>query len=372
MIIRVIIAVSILVVLIGGLALVKKHQFATMGAAQAEAKVPPSTVTSFSATHQDWEQTFAAVASLEAVNGVMVAAESAGRVERIEFTAGALVETGSVLLKMDTSAEEAELAAVAATLDLARLKLDRAQQLLAKQTISQSEFDAAEAEFKDLSARYASIRVAIDKKHVKAPFSGRLGIRLVDLGQYLQQGDAIVTLQALDKLNVNFRLPQQALAAIQPGYRVRVSSDAAPDTSFVGKVSVVSPQVNESTRTIDIQAVLNNPEEELLPGMFARVEVVLSESKQVLVVPVTGIKYAPFGDSVFIIEAGEDGQGQQVRQQFVRLGERRGDFVAVLDGLEAGDLMVSTGAFKLRNGMPVVVDNTLSPEFKLAPKPDDR
>lgn len=375
MIIRVILVTIALAGLIGGLVAVKMSQFMAMAAAGAAMVMPPSTVTSFAAVEEHWEQTLAAVASLEAVQGVMVAAESSGRIERIEFQAGDWVAAGALLLKMDTASEQAELEAVEATLNLARLNLARAQQLLAKRTISQSEFDAADAEFKDLSARAEAIRVTIDKKNVKAPFSGRLGIRLIDLGQYLTQGEAIVSLQALDKLYVNFRLPQQALPNIKTGYEVRIVSDAFPHETFTGIISVISPQIDEATRNVEIQATFDNPDEKLLPGMFVGVEVVLPKANTVKVVPVTGILYAPFGDSLFVIEEGEvdeDGeQSLQVRQQFVRLGEQRGDFVAVIDGIHTGDVIVSTGAFKLRNGMRVVIDNTLAPEFELAPTPTD-
>lgn len=369
MIIRVVLVVVVLAVLIGGLGTIKVLQFGAMKAAGEAMVMPPSTVTSFKTEEERWEQSLSAVASLQAVQGVMVAAESSGRVKRIDFKAGDWVEAGALLLTMDTASEKAELQAVEATLDLARLNLERADQLLHKRTISQSEYDAANAEFKDLSARAEAIRVMIEKKNVKAPFSGRLGIRLVDLGQYLNQGDAVVSLQALDRLYVNFRLPQQTLSKIQTGYRVRITSDAFPKQAFVGTISVISPEIDETTRNIEIQATFDNADQLLLPGMFVRVDVLLPEENTVLVVPVTGVLYAPFGDSLFVIEGDEE--GLRVRQQFVRLGERRGDFVAVTDGIEAGDIIVSTGAFKLRNGMDVVIDNELSPEFELQPSPAD-
>ena len=366
---RVIIVTLALAALIGGLYAIKRVQFQVMADANAAMLPPPSTVTTYAATLDNWEQTLSAVASLEAEKGVVVAAESAGRVQSIAFEPGAKVAAGTVLLKLDASVEEAELQAVAATLDLARIKLERAEQMLAKQTISQSEYDAADAEFKDLSARFAAMQVMIDKKSVKAPFAGRLGIRLVDVGQYLREGDPIVSLQALDTLQVNFSLPQQALPNVKIGYPVRVVSDAAPGITFTGMITVISPQVVELTRSLQIQAKLNNPEETLLPGMFVWVDVVLPEAKPVLMVPVTSILRAPSGNSLFVVEAGEN--GQQVRQQLVRLGEQRGDFVAVTDGIEAGEVVVSTGPFKLRNGMSVQIDNQLAPEFELSPRPPD-
>lgn len=368
MIIRIIVTILGLAALVGALVAAKGMQFKAMIAAGEAFVMPPETVTTFSAESDSWEQAISAVGSLEAVEGVMVAAESFGRVEQIAFEAGAWVKEGDLLLKMDTASEEADLQSAQATLELAKVRLERAKNLLAKQTISQSEFDSADAEFKNASARATAIQVLIDKKTVKAPFSGRLGIRLVNVGEFLQQGTPIVSLQALDQMYVNFLLPQQALSQIEVGFPVRVTSDFGDPV--MGKVTVISPQVEASTRNIRMQATIANPGNKLLPGMFAHVEVILPEKNDVLMIPSTSVLHAPYSDSVFVVEAGEE-SGQVARQQFVRLGESRGDFVSVIEGLKPGEVVVSTGVFKLRNGINVVVNNELSPKFELAPTPED-
>jgi membrane fusion protein (multidrug efflux system) len=258
---------------------------------------------------------------------------------------------------------------------LAQNNFNRIKKLLAKNAISPSEFDNANTQLKANKAQADTVRAAIGKKTIRAPFSGRLGIRLVNLGEYLKDGTPIVSLQTLNPIFADFQLPQNELAKIKEGYTVRVSSDALGGKSVEGKITAINPQVDSATRNISVQATLDNPGEDLRPGMFADVKVILPREEKVLAIPATSILYAPYSDSVFVVESKKDEKTgkkkKTVRQQFVRLGEKRGDYIAVLSGLKEGDTVVTTGVFKLRNGQSVVVDNTLSPKFKLAPKPAD-
>lgn len=364
-----------LLVIAGPLFLVKMSQFKKMGAAAAAMVMPPTTVTAAPATAQSWSNSLSATGSLVAVQGVTVGAEVAGKVAKIAFEPGAFVKAGDLLVQLDTTTEEAQLRAAEASAALARANLQRARELRESNTNSLAELDAADAQAKQADAQAESIRTMIEKKTIRAPFTGRLGLRLVNLGQILREGDPITTLQTLDPIYVNFSLPQQRVGQIAPGAAVHVTSDAAPGESFQGKVTAISPEVDMVTRNIRIQATISNVNEKLRPGMYANVEVSLPSETQALAIPVTAVLYAPYGDSVFVIEESKNeqsGQVQQVlRQQFVRLGGARGDFVNVIDGLQPGQQVVTSGVFKLRPGMPVVIDNTLAPDAKLAPKPKD-
>ncbi len=254
---------------------------------------------------------------------------------------------------------------------LAKINLDRARELIGKASISQSEVDTADAQFKQAAAQADNVRAAIAKKTIRAPFTGRLGIRLVNLGQTLKEGEGIVSLQTLDPIFINFTLPQQELARLAISLTVRVTSDAAPGQALEGKITAINPEVDASTRNVRVQATLANPSFVLRPGMFASAAVVLPSKDTVLAIPASAVLYAPYGDSVFVVEPAKEGGGQVVRQQFVRLGVARGDYVAIKSGLKVGETVVTTGVFKLRNGTAVTVDNTLSPDFKLDPKPTD-
>jgi membrane fusion protein (multidrug efflux system) len=322
-----------------------------------------------------WESRLTAVGSLAAVQGVMVTAELTGKVVRIAFEPGTRVNAGDLLVQQDTSSEEAQLRAAEATVELAKRNLERLKKLLDRRTIAQSQYDNTEAQYKEGVAQADAIRAAIAKKNIRAPFAGRLGIRLVNLGQILNAGEPIVSLQSINPIFVNFSLPQQQLAQVQPGHIVRVTSDALPGQVIEGKITAINPEVDAATRNIGIQATVVDRQERLRPGMFVNVVVVLPASENILAVPATAVLYAPYSDSVFVVEENQSENKKQpgllVRQQIVQLGEKRGDFVAVVSGLEAGETIVSTGAFKLRNGQAVVVDNTLAPEFKLAPAPKD-
>lgn len=374
MIKKIIIAVIGIAAVIGVLGGIKGLQIGRMVAQSEAFAPPPETVTVAQVQNDTWEVSLTAVGSLEAVQGVMITAELSGKVIKIDFESGANVNEGDLLVQQDISTEKAQLRAAESELQLAKVNFERSGKLLPDNVISQSSYDSTEARYQQAQAQLDNIRAVIAKKTIRAPFSGRLGIRLINLGQVINEGDAIVSLQSLDPIYVNFQLPQQELAKIGVGMPVRVTTDTLPDQMISGTVTAINPEVDSATRNIRVQATLKNVQEKLRPGMFANVAVVMPKKKQVLAIPATAVLYAPYSDSVFVLEnAGNEKNpgGKKVRQQFVQLGDKRGDFIAVTDGLEAGDEVVSTGVFKLRNGQSVVVDNKLSPEFKLNPKPSD-
>lgn len=372
---RIIITLIGLAVVIGILGGIKGLQIDRMIAQGSQMVPPPEPVTTAVARTEAWESVLTSVGSLAAVQGVTVTAELAGKIVNIAFKPGTLARAGDLLVQQDTSSEEAQLRATEATVALAKLNLERLGKLLSERTISQSQFDNADAQFKQAVAQSDNIRATIAKKTIRASFAGRLGIRLVNVGQMLNPGDAIVSLQSLDPIFVDFLLPQQQLAQVQTGLPVRVVTDALPGEVVDGKITAINPQVDSATRNIRIQATIPNAEERLRPGMFVNVAVVLPAKTKVLCIPATAVLYAPYSDSVFVVEEKTDEKsgkaGRAVRQQFAQLGEKRGDFVAIVSGLKEGDTVVSTGVFKLRNGQSVIEDNTLAPEFKIAPKPDD-
>jgi membrane fusion protein (multidrug efflux system) len=360
----------VVIVILGG---IKGLQINRMIAQGKQFAPPPETVTTALANTDAWESVLKSMGSLVAVQGVTVSAELTGKVVDIAFEPGTMVKQGDLLIQQDTTSEQAQLNAALATASLTKINLDRANELLAKKAISRSEYDNADAQYKQAVAQADTIRTAIAKKTIRAPFSGQLGIRQVNLGQILNEGQAIVSLQSLDPIYANFLLPQQQLALVSPGLTVRLTNDSLSGKIIEGKITAINPQVDRATRNIQIQATVANSAKQLRPGMFVDLTVVLPAQDKVLSIPATAVLYAPYSDSVFVVEekpAEAEGQPQKViRQQFVRLGEKRGDFIAVSSGLKEGETIVSTGVFKLRNGQAVVVDNALSPEFSLAPKP---
>ena len=362
-----------LLIVLGILAGIKALQIRAMIAQGKNFSMPPEIVTSSLVKADSWEASLSAVGSLDAVQGVIVTAEISGKVERIGFEAGQHVAAGDLLVQQDISVENAQLRAAEARLELARVNFERAKSLMPNNAISRSDYDNARAQHSEALAQIDNIRALIAKKTIRAPFAGRLGIRQINLGQIINDGQAIVSLQTLDPVFINFYIPQHQLAQVRSGLEVRVTTDALPDEILSGKISSIDPEVDVATRNIRVQAVLANPGERLRAGMFANVTVVLPKTETFLTIPTTAVLYAPYSDSVFVIETkkDEDGAaaGSAVRQQFVNLGEKRGDFIVVKSGLKEGETIVSTGAFKLRNGQAVMVDNKLAPDFKLAPQP---
>jgi membrane fusion protein, multidrug efflux system len=368
---RIILSICGLILIIALLAGIKALQIGAMIDKGKKFVPPPETVTSSLVTAQSWDSALTAVGTLNAVQGVTVAAELPGKVAAIAFQPGSTVKKGDLLLRQDIISEEAQLPGAVAQANLTRNNQQRADSLLKDRIISQSDYDTAAASFVQALAQADTIRAAMAKKTIRAPFSGRLGIRLVNLGQILREGDPIVTLQSMDPIFVDFTLPQQQLTRLRAGLPVRIATDALPGESIQGKISAISPQVDADTRNIKVQATLSNRAEKLRPGMYVTVSVGLPLRQKLLVIPATAVMYAPYSDSVFIIENSKDGKGKLLRQQFVRLGEKRGDFAAVTSGLKEGETIVSTGVFKLRNGQSVVVDNRLAPTFKQSPTPEN-
>lgn len=352
-----------------GLVGAKAQQLKAMGAGGPQAQV--EAVTTVKAEAQTWNPTLKAVGTLIAENGVTLSAEIAGTVTRIDFESGAKVEAGTLLAQLDVRVEQAQLRAAEARADLAGISVERIRELRSRDTLAQSELDSAEAQLKQSRAEVEAIKAEIEKKSFRAPFAGRLGIRKVNVGQYVNAGQAIVELQTLDPIHVDFTLPQKNVTDIAVGQEVAVTTDGAVE-SFAGKVTSLDPRVDPATRNIRIRATLANTGERLRPGMFANVDVLLPAKDAVVVIPASAVLFAPYGDSIFIVEHKKDEGGKEiltVRQQTVRLGATRGDFVAVLNGLKAGEEVVSTGAFKLRNGAQVTINNAVVPPAELAPKP---
>ncbi len=369
-VVKAILAVFALFVILAG---IKGLQIFTM--ISAKPPMPLETVTSTQVKEEDWAPLLSAVGSISPVQGAMVSTELPGTVAQIGFESGAMVKKGDLLVHLDTSAEEAQLHSADADTELARADLERARGLTARKVISKAELDAAESKFKQKSAMTENMRAMIAKKTITAPFDGAAGIRQVNVGQMVNAGQQIVPLQSLDPLFADFGLPQQHFAQLSPGLEVRVATDAVPGHVFIGRLTAVNTMVDVATRNVTLQATLGNPEHLLRPGMFAKIDVVLPEKHRALVIPGSAISYAPFGDSAFVIEKKKDPktgkESQTLRQQFIRLGEARGDFVSVTTGLKSGDVVVGTGVFKLRNGMAVTINNELAPKPQVAPTPAD-
>ncbi len=332
---------------------------------------PPAAITSAIADSQTWEQTVRATGSLKASKGVMVSAEVAGSVSEIFFESGQEVEAGDLLLTLDDSTEQAQFRSAEASANLANVNLKRSRELLNSRTISQSEFDQAEATASQANAQLAQIKAVLDKKRIHAPFSGTLGIRLVDIGEYLSPGIAIASLQQLDPIYVDFNLPQKQLQSAAKDYPVEVAIDSFPDTTFRGSVEATNPELDTVTRTFRVRAILPNPDHQLRPGMFGSVEVVQPGPLEVVAIPSTAIYYQAYGNSIFVVKTKEDGSGKTVEQRFVKLGKSKGDFVSVIEGLEAGEEVATAGVFKLSNGRAVVVDNSKAQTPSLNPTPDN-
>ena len=374
MIRKIVVALAIVLVVIGTLAGIKFMQITALMAAGKSYAPPPESVTSAVAKEETWQNSLSAIGSITAVQGVTITPEIAGKIVEVTFESGAVVSKGDLLVRLDTSLEEAQLRAIEAQVQLAKLNTEREKNLRTQNMVSQSDLDTAEATLKQNQGDADAIRATIEKKTIRAPFSGRLGIRVVNLGQYLDAGKAIVNVQSLSPIYVNFALPQQELGRLTNGLRVRVTTDTYPNHQFEGTLTAITPELDQSTRSVNLQATFENAEQLLRPGMFAKVAVVLPEEQKVLTIPATAVLSAPYGDSVYVIESkpGKGGVPElSVRQQFIRTGRAQGDFLAVETGLKAGDKVVSSGIFKLRNGMAVIENNELAPKTSEAPKPAD-
>jgi membrane fusion protein (multidrug efflux system) len=366
-------AFLLLVVALGG---AKFLQVRAAIAKYAHYGPPPAAVTSTIAKTQTWQPVLSVVGSLRAVNGVQVSTDLAGVVSRIAFESGREVKKGDLLVKLDTEQEEAQLHSAQARRDLARISLDRQRDLIAKNAVAKSDYDAADSEFRQADAAVEEAQAMIDRKTITAPFDGLAGIRQVDLGQYLEVGAPIAPLQSLDPIYVEFSIPQQDFDKVAIGKKVRLRADGIDGREYEGEITAIDSKVDEATRNLTIQATVPNPDRRLRPGMYVSVDVLLPEQPDVVAIPATAINYAPYGDSVFIVqeaaEPGPDGtRGKEVVEQFVKLGASRGDQVAVLSGIKPGDEVVTSGVFKLRSHAPVLINNSVKPGEELNPNPPD-
>jgi membrane fusion protein (multidrug efflux system) len=364
------VAVAGFLTLIGG---VKFRQIQAGMAMAASFQPPPEAVTTMKAPREEWPAALTAIGTVAAVRGVTVSADLPGVVESISFDSGVAVREGQVLVRLDSRQERAQLTAAESQLNLARLNLDRARGLAEAGIVARADYDRVSAEHAQAAARVGEIRATIDRKQIRAPFSGILGIRQVDLGEYLSAGDAIVPLQAVDPLYVNFAVPQQDVPRLRVGSEVKVTAEGLGE-EFTGRITALDSVVDPSTRNVQVQATLPNQKGRLRPGMFVDTHVALGASTTVISVPASAISYAPYGDSVFVVAELEGPKGEKyrgVKQQFVKLGASRGDQVAVISGLETGQELVTSGAFKLRNGAAVRVINDVSISNDAAPRPEN-
>ncbi len=330
---------------------------------------PPQTVSTTTAGLQDWQPRLEAVGSLRAVNGADLSLEVSGIVGQIDFNSGDDVAAGAVLLRLRADDDEAKLKALQATADLAQITYDRDVKQWKAQTISQATVDSDTFNLKNARAQVERQKAMLDKRVLRAPFAGHLGIRAVDVGQYLNAGTTVVTLQALDPIYVDFFLPQQALDEIRIGQAISARVDTYPDQRFSGKITAINPQVDAGSRNVQVRATLGNPDRKLLPGMYATIDIDVGAPQRHITLPQTAIAYNPYGSTVFLVE--QQGAARTARQVFVKTGPTRGDQVAVLSGVKPGDVVVTAGQMKLRNGSPVTINNSIQPASDAAPAPTD-
>lgn len=371
---RMIVMLVVVVAVLGGLAFFKFKQVEVAIAQGASYQPPPTAVTTVVAQRETWPSTLSVIGTAAAIQGVTVSADLPGTIDKIHFESGQWVHEGDILLELDTRQEKAQLASLEAQRDLAGINYGRAQELVKAGVISRSDYDNATAQQKATEAQVGDIRAAIARKTIRAPFSGLLGIRQVSLGQYLAAGQAVVSLQAMNPIYVNFGVPQQDTPKVAAGHMIRVTNSDLPGLSFPGQITALDSVISEQTRNIQVQATLPNKGNKLRPGMFLQVELPLGQPRDVMPLPASAINYAPYGDSVFIVSEMKDAKGNKyrgVRQQVVKIEGSRGDQVAVTSGIQPGDEIVSSGVFRLRNGAPVQVNNTVKPSNSAAPNPEE-
>ena len=337
---------------------------------------PPQTVTTVVASSQEWQPQIKAVGSLRAMRGADLAPEVAGLVAAIQFKSGDEVKAGDLLVQLRADSDQARLHSLQANAELADATFKRDQELIKVHAISQATYDADAANLKSTRALAAEQQALVAKKFIRAPFAGRIGIRQVDVGQFIKEGEKIATLQVLDPIYVDFYVPQQELSRLKVGEAVTAATDTFPDETFKGEISAIDPKVDTDTRNVQVRATLKNPEHKLLPGMFATVSIQSGKPQDFVTLPQTAITFSPYGDTVFLVEEkgkGADGKPAKVaKQSFVTTGRTRGDQVAILKGVKAGDTVVSSGQLKLKNGTPLIVNNTVTPADNPAPKPQDQ
>ncbi len=366
-----IIAAIFFLVGIGGWKAMQISQAIAMG---KSFKMPPDAITSLKVSKETVAPVLETVGSLSSPQGVMLSADLPGIVTAISFESGSRATNGQLLVQLDTRQEEAQLRTAKAKLDLARQNLDRAKDLSAKRVIAQSAYDETKSQYDAAVASVDETQAMIDRKTIRAPFEGFIGIRQINAGQYVKSGDPIVQLESLDPIYVNFALPQQNLAKLRVGQAVQLKADGIPDKVFKGSINAINSAVDTTTRNIQVQATIPNPDHVLRSGMFAGVQVVLPSRESVVMVPATAVQFAPYGDSVFVIKTLKDPQGKEflgVQEVVVTLGKTRGDQIEIVKGLNQGDEIATSGIFKLHEGGAVKVENSVQPGNNPAPKPTD-
>ena len=371
---RMFVMLTLTLLFVGALGFVKFKQIQTAIAQGAAFQPPPEAVTTVIAAREQWPSTLNVIGTAAAVRGVTVSADLAGIVDQILFESGQAVREGQVLVVLDARQEEAQMAAAEVQRVLARLNFNRMQELLDQKVVLKAEYDSATAGSRQAEARVVEIRAAIERKTIRAPFTGILGIRQVNKGQYLAGGNPVVPLQSLNPIYVNVGVPQQAIGQVHVGRSIRIAAEDLGNLAFEGRVTAIDSAVDETTRNIQVQATLANPDGKLRPGMFVQTEMALGASQPVIALPASAVSYAPYGDSVFIVSDLRDDKGHPyrgVRQQIVKLGPARGDQIGVLSGVNAGDEVVTSGVFKLRNGAAVQINNSVKPGNNAAPKPEN-
>jgi membrane fusion protein (multidrug efflux system) len=365
---------AVVIVVVAGLGFFKYRQIQTAIAMGSSFAPPPDAVTTVVAKSENWPSTLNVIGTTAAIQGVTVSADLPGTVSKINFESGQSVHAGDVLVELDTREERAQLAAAESDRDLAKINYERDQQLVKEGVVPRMQSDTSSAQQKSTEAKVGEIKATIQRKTIRAPFSGVLGIRQINLGQYLAAGAAIVSLQALNPIYVNFGVPQQQATLVKTGSILELTSDDVPGVEFKGRVTAIDSVVNEATRNLQVQATLPNPGDKLRPGMFVQVQLGLGSSQTVIPLPASAINYAPYGDSVFVVTDLKDPKGNTyrgVRQQFVKVQGSRGDQVGVISGVTPGEEIVSSGVFKLRNGAAVQVNNKIQPPNNPKPKPED-
>jgi len=371
---RMILMLVVILAIVGGLGFLKFKQVEVAIAQGASFQPPPTAVTTVVAQRETWPSTLTVIGTAAAVQGVTVSADLPGTIDKIHFESGQWVHEGDVLVELDIRQERAQLANLEAQRDLAKINYDRAQELVKAGVISRSEYDNATTQQKATEAQVGDIRAAIARKTIHAPFTGVVGIRQVSLGQYLAAGQGIVSLQSVDPIYVNFGVPQQDTPKVTVGHPLTVTNEELHGLAFTGRITALDSVVNEQTRNIQVQATLANKGNKLRPGMFVQVELPLGQPRTIVPLPASAINYAPYGDSVYVVTDMKDPKGNTyrgVRQQVVRIDGSRGDQVAVVSGVNPGDEIVSSGVFRLRNGAPVQINNSVQPGNSPNPKPED-
>lgn len=374
---RYLVAIGVVLLLVGGLAVIKYKQIAQLigfGEQMAAAGPPPTPVGAFVATEETWEETISTFGTIASVKGVAISTEAPGTVAKIHFDSGAVVKQGDVLIELDSTVERAQLSSAYVRNELAKSTAARSRALGTAGVLSSAQVDIDTSQEKSALADIALLDAQIARKKIRAPFAGKLGIRSVNIGQYVVPGAALATLEAVDGAFVDFTLPQQQPIAL--GMKVRVTVEGS-GLKAEGVIAAIEPTVDAATRTQKIRATIPNPDDKLRAGMFANVVIVLPDPKKRVVVPVTAVLHAAYGDSLFILDppagdaTAEGPPTKTARQAFVKTGPAQGDFVSIVEGLKAGEEVVASGAFKLRNQVPVIVDNSVAPKLEHAPTPEN-